>query len=71
MGNVGKTPYNFTELSRVFLAFLCVRGFNLDPRMHHPDQRRRQWVRAPAKKKKLPPPARADRLNILTLNRKD
>lgn len=56
MGSVDKTPHNLTELSRVFLALLCVRGLNLDPRMCHPDQRRRERVRAPTKKKIAPPP---------------
>ena len=64
MWSVGDTPYNLTELSRVFLALLCVRGLNLDPRVRHPDQHRRERVGPP------PPPARADRLKILKLNRK-
>jgi len=47
MGRVGETPYNLIELSRVFLALLCVRGLNLDPRVSHTDQHRRERVRAP------------------------
>ena len=71
MGSVGKTPYNLTELSQVFLALLCIRGLNIDSRMHHPDQRRRERFRAPVKKKIGAQLARADRLKILTLIRKD